>query len=214
MKTTSIDGVKMIAGFEGTILHLYKDVAGIETVCTGHVTLPGEDWSSVTREKCEFTLGRDLSRFEARINETIKVATSQPMFDAMVSLSFNIGTAAFKSSSVARLLNEGLYSDAADAFSLWRFAQVKQKDGTFQKQPVLQGRRLAEASVFRSGILEAQGARASDGPALEDIVRRAQGSLFDLRGLIDGDGLPIEDTTFYAEDGRIVAEPPEAEEPA
>jgi lysozyme len=214
--TTSINGVKMIAGFEATILHLYYDVAGIQTVCTGHVTQPGEDWSTVTAEKCQATLGRDLSRFENAVNEYVSVADSQPMFDAMVSLAFNIGTEAFRTSSVVRFLNQNLYTLAADAFMLFQYAKVKQKDGSFEKKPVLLGRRSAEAALFRSGILEvSMGWAPNDPKPIEELVSRAQESitrLLDVRGLIDDQGLEILDTFEYAADGRLIAMPPEVEE--
>lgn len=217
-RTTSPDGVKRIAGFEGTILHLYFDVAGIQTVCTGHVTLPGEDWSTVTVEKCNAALGRDLSRFEGAVNADISVSVAQPMFDAMVSLAFNIGTEAFKTSSVARFLNQRRYTEAADAFLLWQFAKVKQKDGSFVKKPVLAGRRAAEAAVFRSGIPEVtMGARWSAPPAVATSVTIAQQSianLFDLRQLLDDRGLEIHEPYEYADDGRLIAIPPELEEVA
>jgi GH24 family phage-related lysozyme (muramidase) len=209
---TSTSGVKAIAGFEGTILHLYFDVVGIQTVCTGHVTLPGEDWSTVTREKCEATLGRDLARFEKAVNDAVRVHINQPMFDAMVSLAFNIGEEGFRRSSVVHHLNQGHYTEAAASFLLWRFARVKQKDGTFIKQPVLLGRREAEARLFRSGLSEVLLGGGYEELSIEGLISQAQERLFDLRSILDDRGLPVEDTNAYAEDGRIVALPPEREE--
>lgn len=216
---TSTFGVKTIAGFEGTILHLYADVAGILTVCTGHVKMPGEDWSSVTREKCEATLARDLSRFEDAINQAVDVDISQPMFDAMMSLAFNIGTEGFRTSSVLRFINQSLYTEAASAFLLWRFAHVKQKDGTFRKLPVLLGRRSAEAQIFQSGISAVLLGGDYDEPPIEDLVTLAQVKptqmLFDLRSILDDRGLPIQapdELLAYADDGRMIAMPPDQEE--
>jgi hypothetical protein len=134
------------------------------------------------------------------------------MFDAMVSLAFNIGEVGFRSSSVVHHLNQGHYTEAAASFVLWRFAQVKQKDGTFLRQPVLLGRREAEARLFRSGLSDALlGGGYEDLPTGE-LVALCEDRLFDLRALLDDRGLPLEDTNFYAEDGRIVAVPPEQEE--
>jgi len=210
--TTSTLGIRAIAGFEGTILHLYFDVAGIQTVCTGHVTLKGEDWKNVSKEKCEATLGRDLARFEKAVNSAIRVHISQPMFDAMVSLAFNIGEEGFRTSSVAHYLNQGLYTEAARAFLLWRYAHVKQKDGTFVKQPVLLGRREAEAKLFRSGISDALLGGGYEDPSVEDLLALCHARLFDLCALLDDRGLPAEDPNLYAEDGRMVVLPPEREE--
>jgi len=217
---TSLFGVRTIAGFEGTILHLYTDVAGILTVCTGHVKMPGEDWSTVTKEKCEATLARDLTLFENGINTCVHVPISQPMFDAMMSLAFNIGTEGFRTSSVVRFINLRLYEEAASAFLLWQFAHVKKNDGTFQKLPVLLGRRSAEAQIFRSGI---RNILLNDGfnlPPIDNLVRLAQiknvNLLFDLRALLDDRGLPIEPSKDLGlastEDGRLIAKPPDQEE--
>ena len=209
-------GAKLILAFEGAVMHVYKDVAAIETVCIGHVVRPEDRvWlkDGVTRAECESVLRRDVRRFEDAINRLVKVKLSQPMVNALCSLVFNIGVGAFESSSVLRELNAGRYAQASDAFLLWKFAKVKQKDGTFQKKPVLLGRREAEAKLFRSGILEVHGFGPNDDIPLDVLLKSAQASLFDLRGLLDDRGLPVEDTDELTEDGRLVALPPSEEEP-
>jgi len=211
----------MILAFEGAVLHVYKDVAAIETVCIGHVVRPEDRvWlkDGVTRAECEAVLKRDVSRFESAINRLVVVKLSQPMVNALCSLIFNIGVGdehgrGFTSSTVLRELNAGNYSKAADAFLLWKFAKVKQKDGTFQKKPVLLGRREAEAKLFRTGIMEVMGYAPNDNVSLDVLLKHAQASLFDLRGLLDDRGLPQEDTDFLTADGRLYALPPDEEEP-
>lgn len=207
-------GVKMIAGFEGTIMHVYKDVAGIPTVCTGHVVLAGEDWSMVTREMCEATLGRDLGRFVRCILRCITAPFTQPMLDAATSLAFNIGEAGFISSSVRKFWNQGNYLAAADAFKLWCNAQVKQKDGMYIKKPVLLGRRNAESDVFRSGINQITMGEIEAEPPLADIVAMANANAFNLQSTLRDlpAGIELEDNDFRADDGRIVVIPPEYEE--
>lgn len=210
------DGVRVIVGFEALILHPYHDVAGIETVCVGHVVRPEDQvWlrDGVTRAECESVLKRDTTRFVDALNRLVKVKLSQPMVNALCSLIFNIGVGAFEQSTVLRELNWGRYSQAADAFLLWRFAKVKQKDGTFQKKPVLLGRRTAEAALFRSGIMEALGAGWSEPKTPAEAIAFAQSLQFNLRDLIDDRGLPVEDTDFRTADGRLFALPPDDEEP-
>lgn len=207
-------GVKMIAAFEALILHLYYDVAGILTVCVGHVVRAGENWSSVTREMCETTLGRDVGRFVACFLRNVRVPFSQPILDACVSLCFNIGEHAFETSSVLRFLNLGNYLAAAKAFELWCNAQVKQKDGSFLKKPVLLGRRKSEEDVFVTGISEVTMGTIEPERSIEDILAAAP--LFNLQTTLhDGPaGIELEryDNDFTADDGRIVAIPPEMEE--
>jgi lysozyme len=223
LMSVSVIGLRALAGFEGTILNLYYDVAGIQTVCTGHVVQKGEDWSTVTAEKCQATLARDVSRFERCVNETFEASVrsgnllvAQPMFDACVCLAFNIGTEGFRTSSVARLMNARLLTQAAGAFLLWQFAKVKKKDGSFVKEPVLRGRREAEVRLFRSGIAQALfGGNWSAYPEVAELVATANANLFDLRmGLLDDRGLPRVDDNAYADDGRLIVMPPEVEEAA
>lgn len=207
----SDNGIKMIAGFEGTIYHLYYDVAGIQTVCVGHVTLPGEDWSKVTKEHCEDVLGRDLSRFVRAVLRAIKVPFSQPMMDAFVSLAFNIGEVGFEMSSVVKFMNQGNYLAAADAFLLWCNAKVKQKDGSFIKKPVLLGRRQSERKVFLSGIDQITMGTPPLELSIADLVAL---TWIDLRNTRTDSpaGIEVEDNDLYADDGRVVAMPPQMEE--
>lgn len=210
------DGARLILGFEGAVMHVYKDVAGIETVCVGHVVKPEDQvWlkDGVTRAECDAVLKRDTTRFVDALNRLVKVKLSPPMVRALTSLMFNIGIGAFEQSTVLRELNWTRYSEAANAFTLWRFAKVKQRDGTYQKRPVLLGRREAEAALFRTGIWEVLNGGWSEPPTLEASLAKAQASLFNLRDLLDDRGLPVGGDDELSEDGRMVCLPPSEEEP-
>src|SRR5258708_6716647 len=94
-------GVRMLTNFEAMVLHVYPDQGGVPTVCVGHVVKPEDhQWidDGVTVDECRTALVRDVSRFEDAITNLITVKLSQPMVDALVSLVFNIGEAAFESS--------------------------------------------------------------------------------------------------------------------
>jgi len=62
---------------------------------------------------------------------------------ALISLSFNIGLAALKSSTLMRLINEGKPKQAADQFDRWVFANGKRMNG-------LVTRRASEKALFLS----------------------------------------------------------------
>jgi len=213
-------GAQMLTGFEAMILHEYRDQANIPTVCVGHVIKPEDQvWlrDGVTRAECLAVLNRDVRRFEDGINAAVRVPLSQPMVDALVSLVFNIGLGGFQKSSVLAYLNQGRYTDAADAFLLWRYAMVKQKNGSYQKQPILLGRREAEAKLFRSGILEAmQMSGGSEPPSLASLLAKAQASQFSLFDLLPTHS-PIDpepSDNDLTDDGRLVARLPDEEEEA
>ncbi len=205
----------MLAHFEATILTTYFDVAGIPTVCTGHVVRPEDRaWMAdgVTADECRTVLARDVGRFERGVDRSVRARTTQPMIDALCSLAFNIGEAAIGASSVVRLLNWGDYAGAADAFLLWRFAKVRQKDGSYEKRAVLLGRRQSEAALFRSGIAELA-LPPPDERTIAEIVAATQFSLFELVPTSS----PIESEPHDGDEleaGRIACLPPDREEPS
>lgn len=214
-------GVRTLLGFEGMVLTVYLDAAGIATTCGGHVVLKEDrawiyDADGITRADCERVLARDVMRFVRAVEQSARVPVSQPMVNAMVSLAYNIGEDAFARSSVVRLLNEGKYSEAADAFLLWRFVRVKQRDGTYAKKPILLGRRQAEAALFRAGILEVMGARYSEPPTWEQLAAIAESHQFGLFELLPSRPAietEQEDCDERDGDGRLVCLPPDNEEP-
>lgn len=210
----------MITGFEAMILHPYPDQVGIETVCVGHVVRPEDKvWldDGVTKDECLTVLKRDTGRFVRAINRLVKVKLSQPMVDALCSLIFNIGEGAFATSTVLRLLNQGDYSGAADAFLLFRYAMVLQKDGTHVRKPILLGRRESEAALFRTGIMTVRFGSPPEPMSVQLVIERAyalQFGLFDLNPTELHDHPMAPDNDYQTEDGRLVALPPDREEPA
>src|SRR5690606_8536313 len=83
---------------------------------------------------------------ENAVNAALKgVKFNQNQFDAMVSLSFNIGAGGFKNSSVVRRLKAGDVDGAADAFLLWNKGTVNGKKVAING---LTNRRKAERALF------------------------------------------------------------------
>ena len=83
----------------------------------------------------------DLKAFEQTVNNTVKVPLNQNQFDALVSLAYNIGSTAFKNSTLVKRLNEGNYKAAANQFNVWVNAGGKRMQG-------LVNRRAAERTLF------------------------------------------------------------------
>lgn len=179
----SLEGAKFLTHQEGVVLYVYNDIVGIPTVCMGHVVLSTDHWikDGVTMDECLGVLQRDLGRFERCVRRAIKRDIPQQCFDACVSLAYNIGEYAFEQSTVARAANEGKLSDAADAFLLWRFAKVLQKDGSYLRKPALLGRRMAERDMFLVGIKGAE-------TCAREAAEFAMSVMFDTRELLNSDG--------------------------
>lgn len=125
----------------GYIWKIYKDVVGLNTVGIGHLVLPKEDFSKgLTKEESIDLFKTDVERFVANINRVVTTPLSQDEFDALVSFSFNIGTAGFNRSTVLKRINQGDKAGAADAFMMWL------------KPAVLRKRRQSEVLQFKSLI--------------------------------------------------------------
>lgn len=114
----SNNGINLIKQFEGCNLHAYKCPSGVWTVGYGHTT--GVNAGSVISSfEAERLLRQDLKRFVEVANSLIKVPVNQNQFDALISLMFNIGVGAFKSSTLLKLLNNKDYVNAGKQFLRW-----------------------------------------------------------------------------------------------
>lgn len=82
----------------------------------------------------------DLKKFEYAVNQAVVVNLSQNQFDALVSLSYNIGMTAFKNSTLLRDLNAADYQKAADQFDVWIYAKGKKVQGLINRRAVEKAR--------------------------------------------------------------------------
>ena len=148
---TSIVGLNIIKKWEGLRLAAYADPAtGGEpyTIGYGHTSLAGPPKVTkgmrITAKDANTILQSDLKTFEKGVGNLLTRPATQPQFDAMVSLAYNIGLGNFKKSTVLRKFNAGDNAGAAEAFMLFVKANGKVMKG-------LMNRRSEERDVFLSG---------------------------------------------------------------
>jgi lysozyme len=99
----------------------------------------------ITENQAAVLLTADLARYEKAVLDAVTLPLKQYEFDALVSLVFNIGVSAFRTSTVVRHLSAGDRAAAAAAFSQWNKARV---GGSLVVLPGLVARRLAERRLF------------------------------------------------------------------
>lgn len=133
-------GIALTKSFESCKLTPYKDIVGVWTDGWGNTinVVPGH---VITQEEADARLLKHIQNFSDAANHYITVPVTQNQFDACVDLMFNIGVTAFAGSTLLRLLNQGLYNDAAQQFPRWNKAGGKEVAG-------LTRRRLAEQKLF------------------------------------------------------------------
>ncbi|MEO1145580.1 MAG: lysozyme [Cyanobacteria bacterium J06638_22] len=143
---TSERGLQIIKNWEGFRAEPYICAGGVLTI--GYGSTHGVEWGqSITEAEASERLRREVQIYEKAVRDAVwdvLELTTQEEYDAMVSLTYNIGGRAFKASSVARFHNAQRWVDAANAFLMWRKSNGR----------VLQGlinRRNEERSLYSEG---------------------------------------------------------------
>ena len=127
----SPDGLKLIKEQE-TIggkpeLFAYPD-AGNFAIGFGANFINGRrvrEGETITVKQAEELLRVDVLKFENAVKSTLNVPLTQNEFDALISLTYNIGGGAFNTSTIARKLNRGEYISASKEFERWNKSQGK-----------------------------------------------------------------------------------------
>ncbi|WP_082640445.1 lysozyme [Aureimonas sp. N4] len=112
-----------IGTWEGVRTVAYPDIVGVPTVCFGE-TRGVKMGDRYTLEECRVMLGEGVKQFEAGMRACLTNPDAIPdkPYAAMVSVTYNIGTAGFCNSSMARRLNAGDIKGACDALLAWNKA--------------------------------------------------------------------------------------------
>ena len=172
-ETISDDGIELIKRFEGLhkvqpdgLISSYRCAAGVWTIGWGS-TKGIRSGMKITVEEAEEKLRDDLKTAESAVKQHVSVPLSQGQYDALVSFIFNLGAGNFRSSSLLKRLNRGLYDDVPEQLLRWNKARVG------GKLTVLRGltrRRAAEAAIFsRDAKLPAD----DGGPVLVQNISQA-----------------------------------------
>ncbi|ALR06811.1 lysozyme [Xylella fastidiosa] len=151
MQTIGEEGIALIKFFEGLRLQAYLCEGGALTIGYGetgkHVT---PDMCLANEQEADAMLRARLAKeFEPAVRRYVRVPLKQQQFDALVSLSFNIGTGAFHRSTLLRKLNAGDVAGALEQFHVWKWA-----GGSIQSGLII--RRAAERALFEGGDWRAE----------------------------------------------------------
>ena len=141
----SDNGMKLLEQLEGLRLEAYLDSASIYTIGYGTIKYPDgskvKKGDKITKAQAKEYKLHDLKEFESTVNTSVKVPLTQNQYDALVSLSYNIGSSAFKNSTLLKKLNSGDYKGTSEQLLLWNKAGGKKVQG-------LVNRREAERNLF------------------------------------------------------------------
>jgi lysozyme len=115
-------GRQFIRDREGFRHDAYQDQAGVWTIGYGHTegVKPGD---TISLADAELLFHKEIEKFENCVIGALEdhgITCLKPHeFDALVSLTYNIGCAGFRRSTVLRRLGRGDIKGAADAILMW-----------------------------------------------------------------------------------------------
>lgn len=152
-------GADLMKRYEGFSSAPYIDMVGVSTIGYGNTYYPDRRKVKMTDahltepQAAQLTMDIVNLDFSPAVNKIFKdeIASgklNQNMFDALVSLAYNIGTSALaNSNSVTGNIKKGNYQAAADGFLLWNKGRV---NGKLQAISGLTRRRREERELFLS----------------------------------------------------------------
>ena len=131
-------GVDLICDFEGKRLVAYDDGVGIWTIGFGTTIYPNgirvKKGDTCTEAQAKVYMQNDLKKFEYAVNSAVNIPLNQNQYDALISLTYNIGAAAFSKSTLVKKLNAGDIRGAADQFDVWINAGGKRIQGLVNRR--------------------------------------------------------------------------------
>lgn len=141
---TSPEGLALIADLEGCRLRPYQCSAGVWTSGIGHTAgvVPKGD---ITERDAAANLVADVLNTERRLAVCAPVTMPQPVYDALVSFSFNVGTGAACRSTLVSFIKRQQWWQACDQLTRWVFVNGERSTG-------LENRRQRERAYCLQGV--------------------------------------------------------------
>jgi len=151
----SEEGIKFLERLEGVRKFPYPDSKGLLTIGVGHLLTEAEldtkliiigtesvKWSAgLTDDQADVLFKQDISPIVNALNRALgKFPLRQSQFDALVSVTFNIGIGNMRASTFISDIKSNKIVDVPRAIMLWN------------KPSEIRGRRTKEAMLFSTGI--------------------------------------------------------------
>lgn len=141
---TSAEGLAIIANLEGCRLNPYQCSAGVWTSGIGH-TAGVKPTQNISEQDAARNLIADIIMTERAVDKCMPVIMPQPVYDAVISLAFNIGSGAACKSTLAYFIRHGEWSQACQQLPRWVYV-----NGVWNKG--LNNRRAVELKHCMKGV--------------------------------------------------------------
>jgi len=135
---------KLIKSFKACKLTCYADAIGVPTIgwgTTKGLTKADIGKKTISQAQADRLFSEDIAKFEKAVLGLVKVPLTPNQLGALVSFTYNVGSANFASSTLLKKINDKDFKAAALWFAPWNKAGGKVLAG-------LTRRRAAEAKLF------------------------------------------------------------------
>lgn len=130
----SSTGIGLILLFETWQHKAYDDGFGYVTIGVGHRRSKPQPNSTITSAQVWRLFVQDIKDVEAVIDEVVKVPLNSNEFDALVSFVFNVGSTAFRNSTLLKKLNANDRTGAAKQFERWCMVKGRVSNGLLKRR--------------------------------------------------------------------------------
>ena len=97
--------INLIKNFEGLRTKSYICPAGVRTIGYGHVLAANDNRNNISEKEAEKLLRQDVAKSETSVLRNVVVELTQGQFDALVSFTYNLGSASLQRSTLRQKIN-------------------------------------------------------------------------------------------------------------
>lgn len=117
----SDNGLAIIKQFESCSLKAYKPIKEEKeyTIGWGHKSSSVKTGMVISQDVADELLNQDVAIAEKYVQKFVTVPLTQNQFDALVSFCYNVGSYAFRTSTLVAMLNANKYIEASEQFGRW-----------------------------------------------------------------------------------------------
>lgn len=120
--------------YEGVVLTTYADPVGIPTLCYGHTGADVVPGRVADLPECKALLQGDLAKALDGVGQCIRVPMHPHQAAALVSFTYNVGTANLCASTLARKANAGDWPGACKELDRWIYAKGIKLSGLVKRR--------------------------------------------------------------------------------